>query len=224
MAPPSFADETAAALPAPFVLPAAFRALFDWVEARGWVGTYRRAPDGVQRRYAALHDPDRHVGSAVEFRVLPPVGGVATAAPWLGSEQPGTADRLLPFARIGADGSEAAYWIDEQGRQRIVVLGSGSGSVLACVLADDPVDFLRLIAIGYPDVCWADEWTQPPVQDHDDWPLVNEPYRSWLTTTFGVTVPETASEVVPHAAEHGDTDTDDDFTRWLNDLRDDLGS
>ena len=218
----SFADETAALIPVPFVLPAEFRALFDWVEANGWIGTYPPGWAGVQPRFAALHPLDRHLGSAVEFRVLLPVGGVATAAPWLGSEQPGTADRILPFARIGGDGSEAAFWIDEQGRQRIVILGSGSGSILACVLADEPVDFLRLIAIGYPDVCWAEEWTSQPVQDQVDWPTVNEPYRRWLTATFGVTIPETASEIVPRPAEHGDTDSDDDFTTWLNSLRDDL--
>lgn len=212
----SFADDMAALMPAPFVLPDPIRAVVDWSEAHGWIGEYPNWPD-AQKRYAALHPLDVHLGSAIELRVLEVLGGLWVAAAWLGDEGPETAGRILPFARVGADGSEAAFWIDDAGRQRIVILGSGSGSVLACLVADDPVDFLRLIAIGYPDVCWPEEWGAPPVEE-PGWPVRNEPLRHWVSTAFDVTIPETASELVPAPAEMGQTDTDDEFARWLNGL------
>ena len=56
----------------------------------------------------------------------------------------------------------AAFWLDDDGKQKIVHLGSGSGSTLVCVLADDCVDFLRLLAIGYDEICWNEEFLQPP--------------------------------------------------------------
>lgn len=215
-----FADEMAARTPPPFTLPLEFRTLFDWIDGNGWIDIH---PDGwsePNQRYATLHDPAAKLGSGVVFRIWGTVGGIHIAAPWLGNERPNTADRLLPFARIGADGTEAAFWIDETGNQRIVILGSGSGSILACVLADEPIDFLRLLGIGYYDVCWADEWTRPPVEE-PGWPVLNEPYRHWLMKTFDVTIPATASEIVSRPAEHGDVDSDDDFINWLNSLRDD---
>lgn len=60
---------------------------------------------------------------------------------------------------------------------------------------------------------------QSPETDEDDgWSPVNEPFRSWLTQTFGGTIPATAREIVPEPAEMGDEGTDDDFANWLNRL------
>jgi hypothetical protein len=42
----------------------------------------------------------------------------------------------------------AALWLDGGGRTRVVHLGSGSGSLMTCVLADNGSDFPRLLAIG----------------------------------------------------------------------------
>ena len=215
----SFADETAALMPSPFVLPDEFRALFDWCEGNGWIQQYEDDWPYLQKRCAQLAEAGTALGTDVEFRVIGPVGGVDAATSEQDAETPDTKDRILPFAQIGAEGSEAAYWIDEEGRQRIVMLGSVSGSHLGCVLTDRPVDFLRLIAIGYSELAWADEWTEPPVPDAY-WPVENGPYRSWVETTFGVTIPATASEIVPRPVEYGETDTDDDFALWLNRLRD----
>jgi hypothetical protein len=65
-----------------------------------------------------------------------------------GHETTAIMTRVSVFAKTGADGSTAALWIDDEGRQRIVHMGSGSGSTLTCVLAEDAVDFLRLIPSG----------------------------------------------------------------------------
>ena len=43
-------------------------------------------------------------------------------------------NRVCVFARTGGDGSMAALWLEPSGTQKIVHLGSGSGSTLVCVL------------------------------------------------------------------------------------------
>lgn len=43
-------------------------------------------------------------------------------------------------------------------------MGSGSGSLLSCVLADNAVDFLRLLAIGYDEICWDEDFPFLPMK------------------------------------------------------------
>jgi len=161
-------------------------------------------------------------GTWVEFHVEAAAEAQETARWWLGVDQPGLADRLVVFAQTGADSSQAALWLDDEGRQRIVHLGSGSGSTLAGVIADDPVDFLRLLAIGYPEICDEDAWGGPPESwDEDgDWQPINAPYREWLQGTFGVEILETAHEIVPEPGDMDERGTDDDFLNWVDALQD----
>ena len=65
--------------------------------------------------------------------------------------------RLLVFARSGADGSECALWLDDEGHTQIVHIGSGSGSMMTCILVKNALDFLRLLAIGYDEICWDED-------------------------------------------------------------------
>ena len=202
-----FADDMDARLPAPFVLPEPFRLLLDWAERNGYIN------NGT----AALHEASHDVGTHFAFRVDPPADAAEHVRLWLGIDDQDAISRLVPFASIADDGTSAALWLDDNGRQRIVVLGSGSGSTLTCVLTDDPVDFLRLVAIGYQELAFPEQWTARPQAEHS-WTPVNGPYRDWLTNTFGVVAPETASELVPRPAEMDDQDSDDAFARWLNRL------
>lgn len=122
------------------------------------------------------------------------------------------------FCKTGADGSKAAFWIDEQGNQRIVHLGSGSGSVLTCVLAEDPVDFLRLIAIGYGEICWNDQYAAPPNEGRGPGHLFvhpNIPFQNWVTETFHAAIPKCALEIVKHPAEMDESASEDGFFNWL---------
>ncbi|RYP86888.1 hypothetical protein EKO23_07915 [Nocardioides guangzhouensis] len=94
-------------------------------------------------------------------------------------------------------------------------MGSGSGSLLTCVLGDDAVDFLRLIAIGYDEICWNEDWREPP-RPEPDHAVLNEPYRRWVEATVDTTIPATAVELVPSPAEMGDADNDDVWCQWVN--------
>ena len=111
----------------------------------------------------------------------------------------------------------AAFWIDDAGGQRIVHLGSGSGSLLSCVLAEAPVDFLRLLAIGYGEICWNEEFDRTPAAaENGSLDEIHGDFQNWVRDEFDVTIPETASEIVRHPAEMDDAVSEDDFHCWLS--------
>ncbi|QZO00897.1 hypothetical protein [Chenggangzhangella methanolivorans] len=100
---------------------------------------------------------------------------------------------------------------------------------MVCVLPDDPVEILRLCAIGYDELCWPEDYGLTPseirerraVRDDDGELVVPDPnevepvaFRAWVETTFGVTVPATASEIVATTADMDDETSDDPFCRW----------
>lgn len=198
------------------VIPEAVLQLFDWIEANGLF------VDRDGRRYgvlypsgpmsAAWNENSRPGGTNIEFHA----GGNAALSYWFGHTRPEVLSRLSVFAQTGADGSMAAFWLDDQGTQKIVHLGSGSGSTLVCILADEPVDFLRLLAIGYDEICWNDVFDSPPNQPESELIVApNEPYRAWVSATFHTTIPSTALEVVKHPAEMSDAESPDVFWRWV---------
>jgi hypothetical protein len=75
---------------------------------------------------------------------------------------------------------------------------------------------LRLVAIGYPEICWLDhpEFALPPRRD-DGRSIMNQPFRDWISG-HGGSIPETARELVPDPATMGDLATTDRFCIGLN--------
>jgi hypothetical protein len=200
------------ALPAGSSVPPALSALFNWIEQRGLIMKRRdhhvgilHPLDEVQSTWLA---PERAGGTYVEF--------FADATPWLQDAPAEMNARITIFAKTGGDGSYAALWVDDEGRQRIVHLGSGSGSTLLCVLAESTIDFLRLLAIGYDEICWPEYFDAPPKADSRQRILPNQPFRSWVENTFGVTIPRTASEIVRCPASMDDDESPDPFWRWMH--------
>lgn len=207
----SFTDHLLSHLPKTMVMPKPLVALFKWLDANGWVGVDREG-----HPYGILHQSnDAPVGTQLSFHSLA-VSYLATfAQAWL-PRLPNPTERLAVFARTGGDGSYAALWLDDDGKQHIVHLGSGSGSTFLGVIADDPVDFLRLIAIGYPEICWSEAYDERPTSEDEDMPLTtNKAYQTWLRTKLNVTVPRTASAIVPKPASMDDDVSDDAFNTWM---------
>ncbi len=196
-------------LPEPLVL------LLRWIEDKGFF------IDRDNRRIGFLYPLDKLKsewtetelpgGTHIEFFAE----GNANLKYWFGHERLDVLDRLCVFAKTGADGSMAALWIDDRGKQNIVHLGSGSGSILVCVLADDPVDFLRLLAIGYDEICWNSAFSEPPNSGGGLFVRPNVEFQDWVAKTFSTTIPRTAIEIVKHPSEMGDTESLDDFCRWV---------
>ncbi len=197
-------------------IPDSIRLLFDRIESQG---TYIDQPSGARIGYlfpeaelkASWTDTERAGGTIIWFAA----SGSSGLEYWFGHSDPAILNRLCVFARTGAEGSMAAFWIDDEGGQKIVHLGSGSGSVLVCVLADVAIDFIRLLAIGYDEICWKSEFHAPPNQtEFRVWP--HKAFQEWVMQTFHVTIPSTASEIVRHPSEMGDERPLDEFARWVN--------
>jgi hypothetical protein len=198
-------------LPATIALPDVLADLFEWIDGNGWVSpspSNGEPVGGLSPSNSWMHD-----GTSVAFHIKPPDVRKEYSRLWTRVE--GLHDRLVPFAQTGADGSEAAFWLDDGGVQHIVHCAQGSADQLVCVLATDPMDFIRLLAIGYDELCWLalPEYASAPVR-RDGFSTVNQPLIDWLSDR-GVTVPATAQEIVPHPARMLDLDSPDPFCDWL---------
>lgn len=205
-------------LPGMFI-PEALELLFLWIEENGLFMDYSEGRTGFlypeDKLRSSWTKNERQGGTIIEFFAE----GNVNMKYWLGNPQPEALSRLCVFAKTGADGSMAAFWLDENNQQKVVHLGSGSGSVLCCILADDPIDFIRLLAIGYDEVCWNEEFSEPPNHDCTDGSLFVHPntrFRDWVKDTFSVSIPRTALEIVVHPAEMHDENSPDPFCNWCS--------
>ena len=209
----SFADEVAASLLPRLSLPNEFRSLFEWMDAHGYVRRYRN--NG--KRCAGLYPPE-HADEGTSLVTFHAVDRDYVRGWTRGNEE--EAARLAPIVRTGGDGSHAALWINNEGKQRFVHLGSGSGSTMLCVLTDSPVDMLRLIAIGYDELSWPENFAGTPEEarefDEDENYVAPLAFRNFVEASFGVKVPETASEIVGSTSSLLDKSSDDPFWRWIN--------
>lgn len=190
------------------VLPQPLVQLFSWIEANG---LFIERPTG--ERIGFLYpECDRGKPGVTEIEFA--AEGNVNLKYWFGHERSDVLDKLCVFAQTGAEGSMAAFWLNPQGVQKIVHLGSGSGSTMVCVLAEDPIDFLRLLAIGYDEICWGREFHQPPANlaggDR------NQNYRNWVSQTFGVTIPKLGIEIVNHPDDMDTKNSTDEFNQWVS--------
>ena len=208
-------DEITATLLPGMTIPESLQQLFDWIEQHGYFVDTENGrigslfPDDELK--AGWTDNERPGGTIIEFAAE----GNVNLHYWFGHERREVLDRLCVFAQTGAEGSMAAFWIDDDGKQRIVHLGSGSGSTMCCVLADDPIEFLRLLAIGYDEICWNEAFSEPPNAGDDMIVHPNIAFQSWVQQTFDVTIPITALEIVRTPAEMGDENSPDEFCQWV---------
>lgn len=88
---------------------------------------------------------------------------------------------------------------------------------MACVLADSAIDFLRLLAIGYDEICWGEQFSGPPNTDPSLGFAVspNDEFRQWVCSTFGVDIPHKGSDIVSHPDDMGTPGSLDPFNQWV---------
>jgi hypothetical protein len=208
-----FTQQVAASLPQGMTLPAAFVTTMDWMAANDFV---RDGP------IAYLEPASAQLTSETGFK---PVDSGHVAA-WLGTEDPAYVERLAPIIPTGGDGSYAALWRGDDDSVSIVHMGSGSGSTMTCVLAADPVDMLRLMAIGYSELCWPETLAITPEQEHanlvmllgaDNVPPYRPPaeFRRFVAKTFNVAIPERGTDIVRRIALMESEASDDPFWQWV---------
>ena len=191
-------------LPEGMHLPPALETLFDWIEENEYTWTR----DGL--RGGSLMTYGNDTTALAPFIAFSATGSKYLKY-WFGQDVKALHDRVFVFSKTGSDGSMGAFWLDDNGKQHIVHMGSGSGSVMTCVLTDNAVDFLRLLAIGYDEICWGG-FDAPPA---DDTPL-NMKFRNWVETTFSTTIPELGNEIVKETAGMDDEEPiSDPFLNWV---------
>lgn len=212
------------ALPEGMQIPEELRKLYQWIEDNG----YYEDRDGV--RYGYLYpqdklrdswtDDEREGGTDISFYVLKHSDREELLEISYGKHKEEVRRRLLVFAQSGGDGSECALWLDDEGHTQIIHIGSGSGSVMTCVLGKNGLDFLRLLAIGYDEICWDEYYTLPPNSDKDEMFVhPNTQYQEWVQNTFHTTIPKIGLEVVtPHGMD--DEPADDPLLNWFFEMTD----
>jgi len=207
------------ALPEGMQIPEELRQLYQWIEDNG----YYEDRDGV--RYGYLYPQDklreswkeeeREGGTDIAFSVLKNIDREEVLENYYKKHKDEVRRRLLVFAQSGANGSECALWLDDEGHTQIVHIGSGSGSMMTCILVKNVLDFLRLLAIGYDEICWDEYYPLPPNSDKNEMFVhPNTQYQEWVQNTFHTTIPKIGLEVVtPHSmAENPITDP---FLKWF---------
>ena len=207
------------ALPKGMQIPEELRQLYQWIEDNG----YYSENEGI--RYGYLYPQDklreswkeeeREGGTDIAFSVLKNIDREEVLENYYKKHKDEVRRRLLVFAQSGADGSECALWLDDEGRTQIVHIGSGSGSIMTCILVKNALDFLRLLAIGYDEICWDEDYPFPPNSNKDNtFVHPNTQYQEWVQNTFHTTIPKIGLEVVtPH--NMNDEPITDPFLKWF---------
>ena len=200
-------------------IPEELRQLYQWIEDNG----YYSENEGI--RYGYLYPQDklreswkeeeREGGTDIAFSVLKNIDREEVLENYYKKHKDEVRLRLLVFAQSGADGSECALWLDDEGHTQIVHIGSGSGSMMTCILVKNALDFLRLLAIGYDEICWDEEYSSPPNSNKDNtFVHPNTQYQEWVQNTFHTTIPKIGLEVAtPHSMD--DEPVTDLFLKWF---------
>lgn len=202
-------------LPKGMYIPKELKLLYEWIEENNLY------VDREDCRYGFLFpekelkeswtEDGREGGTDIEFFS----GGTENIKYWFGGEEnEEVKSRLCVFARSGADGSECALWKTNTGEIKVVHMGSGSGSTLSCVLADNMLDFIRLLAIGYDEICWDENYGIKPQEVEDFIVKPNLKFQNWVKQTFKVDIPEIALEIVKYPATMDDESSEDEFFNW----------
>ena len=207
------------ALPEGMQIPEELRQLYQWIEDNG----YYSENEGI--RYGYLYPQDklreswkeeeREGGTDIAFSVLKNIDREEVLENYYKKHKDEVRRRLLVFAQSGADGSECALWLDDEGHTQIVHIGSGSGSIMTCILVKNALDFLRLLAIGYDEICWDEDYPFPPNSNKDNtFVHPNTQYQEWVQNTFHTTIPKIGLEVAtPH--NMNDEPITDPFLKWF---------
>ena len=214
------------ALPQGMRVPSELEALYAWIEANSFyddVGGRRRGYLYPQDRLKQSWSGDeREGGTDIVFFTDEPKNRDEELRYWFYGEDRELAaeikQRLCVFAGSGSEGSMCALWLDDTGETKIVHMGSGSGSTMTCVLTRNGLDFLRLLAIGYDEICWSEAFSSPPNSDEDElFVHPNEPFRRWVRERFKTTIPQTALEIAT-PADMDDDEPKDEFLIWIRSL------
>lgn len=204
-------------IPKQMIVPKELKLLYQWIEDNNLFVDNKNG-DRIGFLYPEKElkeswtETGRNGGTQIEFAA----GGTENLKYWFGGEDnEELKSRLCVFAQSGAEGSECALWLNDNNELKVVHMGSGSGSILSCVLADNMTDFIRLLAIGYDEICWDENFPYPPNENDDEFIVKpNIEFQEWVKKTFNVKIPDIGLEVVKYPATMNDKNSEDEFFNW----------
>lgn len=230
----SFRDLMQTALPEGLHYPRELLALFDWIERKGLVRPFKRDigrgpvygtlfPEEAIDRSEHPRTGVQHVSGGTHISFFPNTRAesVDWLTSWIGDEDAEALSRLHIFCRTGGDGSAGALWRDDAGGIHIVHLGSGSGSVWMGKIGETPLDFLRLLAIGYEEICWPEEFPFAPDSRKNAYGpravfvAPNTAYRDWVCETFSTRIPRKGADLIRETPSMDADNSGDVFWRWI---------
>ena len=222
-----YADKMLASFPEGLKIPDALVAFFHWLDTQNLYRDFDG--DGGSGGARALIDAARD-----NYLLYAAPVNMEDAKSWTQSDDPAVYNRLAPFFRLGGNGTHAALWRDDAGETQIVILGSGSTGVLTA----NAVDFLRLIAIGYEEYSFPDQYDLTPMEIYEEEygdgdaeeyeedygepkpapPAPPHALRDWVCRTFDTTIPDRASDIVGEVADMDADTSTDPFWIWEHSL------
>lgn len=103
---------------------------------------------------------------------------------------------------LSPDGGMYCVWLQDNGNQPIVYIGNDQ---FAMVVAKNIEEFLKLLAIGYDEICGPD-LSQPPEEESG----INRKFQAWVSQKLGAPIPTTGQAIVDLAKAESD-----DIREWL---------
>lgn len=186
-------------LPEEISIPTELKSLYQWIEENKF---YTDDDDG--KRIGFLCSKNEFRGTLIEF-------GFEEKDVWYWFDENRNIElkkRFCTFA-TSADGSICGLWKSDNNEIKVVHIGSGSGSTLLCVLANNMLDFIRLLAIGYKEICWEEKFSTAPRQTKK-----NIFFQNWVRNTFNVDIPKNGLEIVKYPSTMEDEHSKDEFFNW----------
>lgn len=201
-------------------IPKEIELLYEWIDENGLVESYDNL---IETPKGMMGDPSVYSYGRIssDYEINPDItfttSGQKGIHYWfdLSEITEEISSRLVSFAESGFDGSQLAFWLDDSNSLRIVHMGSGSGSMLCCVVANNAREFLSLLAIGYGQLGDVYDFSLSPEQI-DDRVKINLSFIDWLYHSFGIKRLHDASAIVKVKSEIGDIETNDPFCLWCN--------
>ncbi|QTF06608.1 hypothetical protein HC231_00660 [Brenneria izadpanahii] len=203
-------------------IPKEIELLYQWIEKHGLI----EATDGlINTPNGTFGNPDiYHYGRiSADYEFNPDItfstNGQRALKHWFNLPEVTNeiSSRLVVFADSGYDGSLLAFWVNDNNELKFVHMGSGSGSMLCCIIANSAKEFLSLLSIGYGQLGDVFDFSLSPEEIDDEEEIkINHEFVEWLDNSFGIKRLHDAGSIIKETPQIGDENTNDPFCLWCN--------
>ncbi|MCG8708385.1 hypothetical protein JHU04_001596 [Brenneria sp. 4F2] len=190
-------------------IPQEIELLYQWIEKNGLIETHNSVSADTDVYHYGRISADYEFNPDITFTIK----GQQAIKYWFNLPEVTNeiASRLVVFAESGSDGSLLAFWLNDNNELKFVHMGSGSGSMLCCIIANNAKEFISLLSIGYNELNDDFDFSLPPEEIN-----INHKFVEWLEKSLGIKRPHDAGNIIKEKAIIGDENTNDPFCLWCN--------